>query len=78
MKRVINYIKMKLFYYNMKKAVFEMANNADDVINFITNLAISCKDMTGNDLRKEVIHAIAELAHEEGQKLREAEKKSAE
>lgn len=74
---MIKYIKMKLFYYNMKKAVFEMVNNADDVINFITNLAISCKDKTGDDLRKEVIHEIASLAHEQAVKEREAEKKDA-
>lgn len=75
---MIKYIKMKLFFYNLRKNLFEMFMNADDVINFITNLAISCKDKTGDDLRKEVIHEIASLAHDAAQKEREVEKKSAE
>ena len=52
---MFKYIKMKLFYYHMKKALFEMFINGDDVITFITNLAVSCKDMTGEELRNEVI-----------------------
>lgn len=71
---MIKYIKMKLFYYQMKKSLFEMFEHGEDVLNFITNLAISCKDMTGDDLRKEVIHAIAEMTHDAAQKEREAEK----
>lgn len=65
---MIRYIKMKLFYYNLKKEIFNVFEHGEDVINFITNLAVSCKDMTGDELRKEVIHAIAGCAHEEAQK----------
>lgn len=75
---MIRYIKMKLFYYNLKKEIFNAFEHGDEVINFITNLAVSCKDMTGDDLRKEVIHAIAELAHDQAVKEREAEKKDKE
>ena len=67
---MIKYIRMKMFYYQMKKTIFEMFEHGDEVINFITNLAISCKDMTGDDLRKEVVHAIAGLAHDTAQKER--------
>ena len=74
---MIKYIKMKLFYYQMKKSLFEMFEHGEDVLNFITNLAISCKDMTGDDLRKKVIHEIAEMAHDAAQKEREAEKNKA-
>ena len=48
------------------------------MINFIVNLAVSCKDMTDDELRKEIIHAIAELAHDQAVKEREAEKKDKE
>ena len=75
---MIRYIKMKLFYYNLKKEIFNVFEHGEDVINFITNLAISCKDKTGDDLRKEVIHEIASLAHDTAQKEREAEKKDKE
>lgn len=75
---MIKYIKMKLFYFQMKRAIFEAFEHGDDVINFITNLAISCKDMTGDELRKEVIHAIASLAHDQAVKERETEKKGKE
>lgn len=68
---MFKYIKMKLFYYHMKKALFEMFINGDDVITFITNLAVSCKDMTGEELRNEVIGRIASLAHEQAVKERE-------
>lgn len=65
---MLKYIKIKLFYHQMKKSVYEIFVNADDVLNFITNLAVSCKDMTGEDLRKEVIHEIAKTAHDAAQK----------
>lgn len=71
---MIKYIKMKLFYFQMKRSIFEMFEHGEDVINFITNLAISCKDMTGDDLRKEVIHEISVLAHEQAVKEKEEEK----
>lgn len=65
---MINYIKMKIFYYQMKKQIFQLFLHGDLVIDFIKNLAISCKDMTGDELRKEVIDAIADKAHEEAQR----------
>lgn len=71
---MIKYIKMKLFYYQMKRSIFEMFEHGEDVINFITNLALSCKDMTGEDLRKEVMHEISVLAHEQAIKEKEEEK----
>lgn len=74
---MIKYIKMRIFFFQMKMSIFQMFEHGEDVINFITNLAISCKDKTGDDLRKEVIHEIASLAHDQAQKEREAENKDA-
>ena len=62
---MIKYIKMKIFMSQMKLALADMFEHGDMVIKLITELAISCKDLTGEDLRKEFISALATAIHED-------------
>lgn len=71
---MIKYIKTKLLLYKMKKSFCELFLHADDIIHFILNLVSSCQHLTGDELRKEVIQAIAGLAHDAAQKERETQK----
>lgn len=63
-----NFIKRKVFYHQMKKAIFETFNHADEWINMLTMLAVSVKDSTPEDVRKEFISTIAEKIHDDNNK----------
>ena len=65
-------IEMKYVLYS---TIVEFAKEQEDIIKFIKNLYISLKDAPMEDLRKELISNIAQLAHDEAVKMRNEEGK---
>lgn len=66
---------MRLFYYQIKKFIFEVFVGQSDIIPLAKKLLDSCKDLSGDELRHEFIDSLAKYAHEQAVKEREAEKK---
>lgn len=71
---MIKFIRRKIFYHQIKKAIFEAFEHGDEWINLITKLAVACKDMTPDDVKKEFISALAEKIHSNNQKTKKTEK----
>ncbi len=65
---MIKFIKRKIFYHSLKKAIFEAFEHGDEWITMITKLAESCKEMTADDVRKEFLSAVAAEVHKQNQK----------
>lgn len=62
---LINWIRVKRKELKIKLQLFSMIEDISKYADFATKLIGSCKDMTGDELRKEVISAIAEKVHED-------------
>lgn len=67
--------KLKLAFYSVVETVLK---EQEDILKTITNIYESLKDTTGQELQDKLITAIAELAHDQAVKEREAEKNKAE
>lgn len=67
--------KLKLAFYSVVESVL---NEQEDIIKTITNVYSSVKDTPAQELQDKLIAAIAELAHGQAVKEREAEKNKAE
>jgi len=74
---MITLIKMKINEWKVKSmfygTIVSVMNENKDIIELVQRLYLVSKDVPMEDLRKELIHNIALLAHEEGNKMREAE-----
>lgn len=68
-------ISLKLAFYSMIETVIK---EQEDIIQTITNIYSSVKDTPAQELQNKLITAIAELAHDQVVKEREAEKNKAE
>lgn len=62
--------KVKAMFYGTIASVMD---EQKDIIGFVQRLYIALKDVPMEDLRKELISNIAELAHEQAVKEREVE-----
>ena len=75
------YIEMKKKEILVKSKLYGMiltvANEQEDLINLIKNLYTELKDVPVENLQKEFVAKIAELAHDEAVKERETEKETA-
>ena len=75
---MINFIRMKRNEWKVKAmfygTIVAIMNGQKDIIGFVQKLYGALKDVPMEDLRKELISNIAELAHEQAVKEREAEK----
>ena len=75
---MIKYIKMKRNEWKVKAMFYgtiaSIMDEQKDIIGFVQRLYLVLKDVPIEDLRKELISNIAELAHEQAVKEREAEK----
>lgn len=76
---IVKWFKNKVMEIEMKHALYstieEFVKEQEDIIKFVKNLYVSLKDVPMEDLRKELISNIAQLAHEEAVKQRETEQK---
>lgn len=63
--------KVKAMFYG---TIVSVIDEQKDIIGFVQRLYVALKDVPMEDLRKELISNIAELAHEQAVKEREAEK----
>lgn len=70
-KMKINEFKVKCAFYGL---VAEFMDNQSGIIEMIQSLYESLKDTPKEDLQKEFVKHISELAHEQAVKEREAEK----
>ena len=81
MKMIKMYIEMKKKEILVKSRLYGMiltvANEQKDLINLIKNLYTELKDVPVENLQKEFVAKIAELAHDEAVKERETEKGTA-
>lgn len=79
---MITLIKMKYKEWKLKLACYSMIETVikeqEDIIKTITNVYSSVKDTPAQELQDKLITAIAELAHDQAVKEREAEKNKAE
>lgn len=79
---MITLIKMKYKEWKLKLAFYSVVETVlkeqEDILKTITNIYESLKDTTGQELQDKLITAIAELAHDQAVKEREAEKNKAE
>lgn len=66
-----NELKVKAMFYN---TIASIMDEQKDIIEFVQKLYLILKDVPMEELRSELIKQIALLAHEEGAKMREAEK----
>lgn len=66
--------KLKLAFYSVVETVIK---EQEDIIKTITNVYESLKDITGQELQDKLIAIIAEMAHAQAVKEREAEKNKA-
>lgn len=75
---MIRYFMMKRNEWKVKAMFYEIIasimDEQQDIIGFVQRLYVALKDVPMEDLRKEIISNIAELAHEQAVKEREAEK----
>ena len=76
---MITYFRMKKNEWKVKAQFYglivSVLNNQKDMIELIQNLYTSLKDVPTEQLRSELMGKIAELAHQQAVKEREAEKK---
>lgn len=75
---IIKWFKNKVMEIEMKHALYstieEFAKEQEDIIKFVKNLYVVLKDVPADELRKELISNISQLAHDEAVKQRETEK----
>ena len=73
-----NYIKMKKNEWKVKSMfygfILELTENQKDLIDLIQNLYLTLKDTPVEELKSEMTRHIAELAHEQAVKERQAKK----
>ena len=69
-KNKIMEIEMKYAFYS---TIMEFAKEHEDITKLIKNLYTSLKDVPAEDLRKEFIHALAEIIHKEKENLMNGE-----
>lgn len=55
-------IKVKMFFYTTISKVIE---ENEDILLMIKNIYESCKGLSGDDIRDEIVLKIAELVHEQ-------------
>lgn len=72
---ILDWIGSKLFFAKLKIEIYRTAKHSDEWIKFATNLAIAYKDATPEEIRTELISAVAEKVHEDGNKRREKDGK---
>ena len=83
--KIMNIVKYWIMKRKMKRdevmvkamlygTIASIMNEQKDIIEFVQNMYMALKDVPMEDLRKELISNIAELAHEQAVKEREAEK----
>ena len=69
---IVKWFKNKVFEIEMKYAIYstieEFIKEQEDIIKFVKKLYIVLKDVPIEDLKKEFVHAIAEVVHEANQK----------
>lgn len=79
---MITLIKMKYKEWKLKLAFYSVVESVlkeqKDIVKTITNVYSSVKDTPAQELQDKLITAIAELAHDQAVKEREAEKNKAE
>ena len=63
-------IEMKYAFYT---TIMEFVKEHEDIVKLIQNLYASLKDVPVEDLRKEFIHALAEIIHKEKENLMNGE-----
>lgn len=77
---IIKWFKNKVFEIEMKHALYsaikEFTKEQENIIKFVKNLYVALKDVPIEDLRKELISNIAQLAHDEAVKQRESKQSS--
>lgn len=75
---MIRYFMMKRNEWKVKAMLYgtivSIMDENKDIIGFVQKLYVALKDVPMEDLRKELISNIAQLAHEQAVKEREAEK----
>lgn len=75
---IIKWFKNKVMEIEMKHALYstieEFAKEQEDIIKFVKNLYVVLKDVPVEELRKELISNIAQLAHDEAVKQRATER----
>lgn len=75
---MFEYFKMKRNEWKVKAMFYGMivgfVENQKDFIDFIQKLYVAVKDVPADEIRKELITKIAELAHEQAVKERDVEK----
>ncbi len=75
---MIRYFMMKRNEWKVKAMLYgtiaSVMDENKDIIGFVQKLYVALKDVPMEDLRKELIHEISQLAHEQAVKEREAEK----
>lgn len=62
---LINWIRVKRKELKIKLQILSIADDLPKYSQFLSNLITSCEGMPGDELRKEVISAIAEKVHED-------------
>jgi len=77
---MINYLRMKKNEWKVKSMfyglIIELTENQKDIIALLQNLYLGLKDTPVEELRSELTKHIAEFAHEQAVKDREAENKT--
>ena len=68
---MITWIRSKIFFAHLKKEIFKAFSHGDDWMKFLTNLAISYKNATPDEIRKEFVSALAGKVHDSVSKERE-------
>lgn len=69
---MITYFKMKKNEWKVKAAIYGMIatvmDNQKEIIEFAQKLFVSLKDVSAEDMQKELISKIAELVHNDNNK----------
>lgn len=73
---MLNYIRAKIAKHKVEVVVYgtiaSFLDNKTGRIETILNLIDSLKGLSGEDLKREFISALAKIVHEEGEKSRQA------
>ncbi len=69
---MLNYIKSKIFFAKLKIELYKAFSHSNDYIGMLTKLAVASKDMPPEEVKKELLSALANMIHSSASNENEA------